>query len=136
MMRLLALTGLAAALTLAGCDLTTSLVEERLVGAIGYPDNLDITVPDTVQAGEAFTVTVRTLAPNGCWRKDRTEVRVSGLIAQVTPYDIYRVERDENCTAEPVSITHTATVTFGSAGDGRVDILGREGTASLPVLIE
>ena len=119
----------------AGCDLT-GISEQRLVGVIGYPDNLSIQVPDTVAAGQDFAVTVRTFGVDSCWRDGGTEVAVSGLTATVTPYDVDRAGRGALCTYEPVEITHSATLGFDQAGTARVEIIGSDGTAERSVVVE
>lgn len=124
------------AVLLAGCELVTGVGEARFMGLIGFPDDLEIDVPATVRAGEDFTVTVRTLGADGCWRRDRTEVSVSGLVATVTPWDVDRRHRETACTLATVEITHTATVRFEQTGEGRVDIRGRDGTAERGVVVE
>lgn len=134
MLRILALALFAVAL--ASCDLSTGLIEERRVGTIGYPENVLIAMPDTVDAGQAFTVTVRTLGPDGCWERDRTEVDVSGLRVTIVPYDIRRVGGGAVCTAAIVEIMHDATLTFGQPGVGRIDVMGRDGTAERSIVVE
>lgn len=120
---------------LSACDLSTGVIEQRHVGTIGYPDNLQITLPDTVQAGQSFTVTVRTLGSDGCWERDRTDVDVSGLTATIVPYDTRQVGRGATCTLGIVEIMHDATLTFGQPGVGRIDIRGRDGTAERSVVV-
>lgn len=119
-----------------GCDLVTSVQDQRVLGAIGYPDNMEIAVPDTVAVNEEFDVSVRTFGADGCWQNDGTEVHVAGLDATVSPYDRIRRSSDTNCTMAPVEIEHTATVTFRQAGAAQVMISGRDGTAERSVVVE
>jgi hypothetical protein len=108
---------------------------ESVVGVIGYPDNLAIQAPDTVTAGEPFTVTLRTWGSNGCWRRHRTDVSVDGLVATIVPRD-ERPGSGRTCTQAPVEIEHEASVTFAEPGDGRVDVAGSDGIASMDVVVE
>jgi hypothetical protein len=123
-------------LAIAGCDLITGVHEDRTVGWIGYPDDLAIEIPEAVQAGEAFTVTVRTLGPDGCWRRHRTDVVVSGLTATVTPIDADVRRRGTGCTDAIVDIIHEATLRFEEAGTAGVEIRGRDGTVVRTVAVE
>ena len=46
-----------------------------------------LVVPDTVQAGAPFEITISTFGSSGCIRPDDSEVRQSGALVDVTPYD-------------------------------------------------
>ena len=117
-------SGLVAVATLlTGCGLLTG--PEAVIGRVAAVD-----APDTVRAGEAFTVTVQTVGSNGCWRADRTEVDLGALRAVVTPYDVEDRESDEACTMALVDIIHEATLTFERAGTAEVVVRGRDGTGA------
>lgn len=109
----------------------TALEGERVVGFIvglSRPDSEPrITVPGTVQAGHAFTVTVVTGGPNTCWRKDRTEAQVHGVHAIVIPFDIDMSEGNA-CLTAGLTFTHTGTLKFKRAGKATVIILARDFT--------
>jgi hypothetical protein len=124
------------ALFLAGCELITGVHEDRTVGWIGYPDDLAIEMPEAVQAGEAFTVTVRTVGGNGCWQRHRTDVSLSGLSAAITPIDAHVRRRGTMCTQAIIDIIHEATLRFDEAGIAEVEIRGRDGTAVRTVAVE
>ena len=109
-----------------GCDSIFGPSERREVGIIQglSTESPEIEIPGTVQAGEDFTVTVRTGWSNGCARMDTVEVREEGPAAvTLTPYDI--ITHGEVCTLEPRTFTHTATVRFSEAGTAEVTIRGR-----------
>lgn len=125
---------LAVALVASGCDLLT-VNEIPVVGAIGWPDDLAIQLPDTVAAGTPFTVTIRTGGPNACWRRHRTDVEVRGARATITPRD-REPGPGQNCAQVPVEIFHSAEVTFSSAGAAVVEVVGRDGTATFDVVVE
>ena len=126
----------AALVLLVGCSSGTAVTESTVVGAIGYPDNLDIEIPDTVQAGEAFTVSVRTLEPDDCWELSHTEAAVDGLLGAVLPHNSKRSDFATQCTPGTVEIVHTASLTFTQTGEAVVKVVGRDGTADLPVTVE
>lgn len=110
----------------------TALEGERVVGFIAGLLRLnnpqpEIAVPDTVQAGRDFTVSVDTFGPNLCWRKGSTEVELHSLHAIVTPFDIDMSEGNA-CLDAGIGFTHTATVRFKRAGAATVVILGRDFT--------
>lgn len=111
-----------------GCNLPTWVEEVRVVGVVvGFQDDdPHIVVPDTVQAGADFTVSVRTYG-GGCERQGSTELEVDGLGATVTPYDITLRGVNVACTAVLKSFTHKATLRFVESGTARVTVRGREG---------
>ncbi len=116
-------------LVLSGCDWIMGPNDRRHRGAVA-----SVQVADTVRAGISFDVTILTGGPDGCWSKDRTEVHTDGLAATIAPYDMER--RGGVCTLEPVTIQHTATLTFAQSGQGRIEVLGRGGTQTFQVLVE
>ena len=125
----------AVTLMLLGCDLLTGPSQDRQIGEIGYPNNVEITIPDSVQSGQAFIVSVRTFGSDGCWRDDGTDVEVRGLIATVTPYDIHRVEAGTACTQAIIEIKHSAQLTFVGSGAAQVSVRGRDGTVTREVTV-
>lgn len=127
---------LGAVLLLSGCELITGVREEVVRGTIGYPDNVLLTIPETVRAGQEFAITVRTLGPNGCWSKDRTDLVINGLAVTITPYDTRKTGRDIACTAMPVELMHTASLTLERTGVVEVTIRGRDGTVTESLVVE
>lgn len=126
----------ALAVVLHGCDLITGAKEDRLVGFIGYPDDMVIVSPESVTAGQAFVISVRTFGADGCWKRDRTDVALDGLTATITPYDVRRQGRGWDCAQAPVEIVHAATLTFDQVGVAQLTIQGRDGTAQRSVTVE
>ena len=120
---------------LAGCSLITGVSESRQVGMLGYPDDLLISVPDSAVVGQPLAVTVRTLGSDGCWKGDGTDIKVNGLTATITPYDVDRVTRGTACTQMLVEIIHTANLTFGLRGEAQISIRGRDGTVTRGVTV-
>lgn len=119
---LLTLSFLAAA---AGCDSFLGPAEQRAVGIIEglQGDAPAIEIPDTVRAGQDFTVAVQTVWHDGCARKGETAVEFDGASATVTPYDVIR--EGAMCTQAVQQFTHTATVRFSQPGTARVHVRGR-----------
>lgn len=97
----------------------------REIGIIRYQDfDVDITVPATARAGQAFTVRVITRA-GGCSNADDTEVIVIGSNAVVTPYDIRTTGSNLTCGDQLQVFTHTASVGFSVPGPATVTVVGR-----------
>lgn len=79
--------------------------------------------PETVRAGEAFTVTVRTYA-SACWKADGAEVVAAARSAVITPYD--RTPPDDvSCPQEVVRLPRTLQLTFGEPGPAVIRVAGR-----------
>jgi hypothetical protein len=125
----------------------TALLTGLLVGGCGWllaPDPVlgsvvNVDAPDTVGVGQSFTVTVTTTGPNGCWRKDHTEVSVDGLEATITPYDFDEREADPHraCHNAVVYPEHIVELRFDAAGTAVLRVLGREGTGrDVTVVVE
>ncbi len=104
---------------------------------LGYV--VEVAAPDTVAVGQSFTVTVTTTGPNGCWRKDHTEVSGDGLVAVISPYDFDRRDEDPNtaCHQAVVYPEHTAELRFDAPGAATIRVRGRDGTGrELGVVVE
>lgn len=112
---------------LGGCNALTG--PDEMIGLVK-----GVEVPDTVQSGQVFVVTVQTAGPNGCWKKARTNLSVSGLTATITPYDL---KSSGYCTQATVEMTHTAEVVFGQPGTGLVKVRGRNDSGTeVSVIVE
>ena len=95
----------------------------RILGTIkGY--NTDDPHIDVSSSGRTAQVVVITYG-DGCLTKGDTEVRVAGLVADITPYD-YTAPPGSICTRQLVSVRHTATVTFAGAGEATIRIHGMD----------
>lgn len=86
------------------------------------PDQV-LAAPDTVAAGEAFLVRVRTIGENGCWRAQRQELSVSGRIAELRPFDAHSGARV--CTDVLLYLEHASTLTLHERGDWVLRVSGR-----------
>lgn len=116
------------ALLLPGCsDLFTGPHDVARIGIVDHFGESEgvIEAPDTVAAGAAFTVLVRTYG-GGCTSKGATEVEdtVEGGVL-VTPVDVTREGPDVLCPAVLKRLTHEATVTFEAAGERTITVRGR-----------
>lgn len=111
-----------------GCSDITGTVESREIGVFMGVTLLDpvISLPDTVNAGEAFQVGIVTYG-GGCHRKGEVEKIWTGGGVTLTPYD-YRNERRRDCSIDIQAFDHVAEVTFTEPGVGIVRIQGREAT--------
>ncbi len=92
-----------------------------------------IEMPRRVGVGQPLEVTIRTHAPNDCWRMGQTHVEKGDRRAVFQPFDLAPAEDATGCSAEPVTFDHTATVTFQQAGTATVEVNGRFGLNREPV---
>lgn len=94
----------------------------RQVGEISEtPATLQM--PASVQRGVAFTATVTTIGSSSCTRADGAEANVSGLLAEVMPYD-RKATGGVPCTADLASFPRPVTLRFDQAGDAVVRVHG------------
>ena len=114
---------------LAGCDSQSDRTETRFPGNLlrNDPNIETITAPDTVVVGRSFAITVFT-SGGGCFRKGDEEVAVSGLAAEIRPFDVFvDPGPDGACTADLVYYPHTAAVTFAEPGRATLRAIGSGG---------
>lgn len=122
-LRTAAVLGLAWSVPACGSPLDSN---ERIV--IGFVEGLStdspaIEMPDTVEIGSEFEITIYTTWPNGCARTGGADVRVDGNHATVTPHTIVR--EYATCTQAPQRLTHEATLQFPESGAAEVVVRGR-----------
>lgn len=111
---------LGAACTSTGPDLGS---EVEVVGAVQFHEEpVLIQAPDTVNAGESFSVSVRTWG-GGCVSEGPTRVSRDGSTVRIEPIDIEVVA--EVCTAELRRFMHMAEVTLASPGEATLRVVGR-----------
>lgn len=121
--------------------LPNGMVVERRIATIDRADVLaygvTIEAPKRVARGEEFTVTVTTYG-SGCIGKGDTASQVSGLVADVTPYDweVVRLPPNTGCTVSVELHEHVATLRFDQAGDARVVIRGRRKPSGEVISVE
>lgn len=127
MKTLLRLTCLSALVLAGACSesATGGSQSVRELGYIQYTElPVEITIPTTVRAGEAFTVRVTTRG-DGCVTADDTEVVTVGTTTTVAPYDLRTTTPDQGCTRELRSFVHTASLRFDTPGEQTVRVTGR-----------
>ena len=113
-----------AAIALGGCAGATAPAAPRVVGVIavnGPPRPL--AVPDTVRVGVPFEVEVVTYGSGSCTRPDGATVRVTGSVAEVTPYDRHTVQYA--CTDDLRAYPRQVALRFEAAGAAVVRVRGR-----------
>ena len=99
---------------LVACDSILDPDEKSRVGIIVFHgDPVVIEVPDTVQAGVSFEVSVRTYG-GGCHSEGGTTVQVSSLSADITPFDLHSGARV--CTDILNMFTHEAALSLEEPG--------------------
>lgn len=123
------------------CDIVTGPdAEDRVVGIIEWQSDAThvrvaaadprtvVAAPDTVTAGVPFTVTITTIGLSGCWSQDGATRSVSGLTANVTPYDRVIEEIDGlpiSCTAALVDLPRDISLSFAQTGTATLRVSGR-----------
>ena len=89
------------------------------------PDEVVLEAPDTVAAGTAFPVVVRTLGRSACWEVARTEVENRPAAAEILPVDRDRMTEGLACAAVLVTLLHDAELTFTEPGEATIRVVGR-----------
>lgn len=117
----------------AACESPVSPDEILVVGTLSHEPDFGpaIEVPDSVDAGQAFTVIVRTVG-SGCERMGPTETVADASAATVTPYD-YTRDRGSGiiCDAILKLFQHEASVRFPDAGQATVLVRANDGTGEI-----
>ena len=120
----------AAALTVSCSNHETVMGQDRelLLGVIQiFRDSVEITAPDSVVAGTPFEITVNTYG-NGCVGLGETRVTVTGLTAEIEPFDwVVTPHPGAFCTDELNRFSHVATVEFVEKGTATLRVRGRRG---------
>ena len=94
-----------------------------LAGAVDSPNRIELA--DTVAVNTPVPIVVPT-GGGGCIRQGDTESTVSGLTADVRPYDYFPPRSaDVVCTADFRVLRHTATLQFSQRGTATVRVHGR-----------
>jgi hypothetical protein len=125
-MRHLALT--ATLLTLASC--TTEPGRERVVGLIDTtPSAQALTAPDTVSVDVPVSVTVVTWG-SACRSADGATVRVTNLLADITPYDRLP-PAGTNCIQIVLPLPRAVSLRWATPGQGTIRLHGRYGSESV-----
>ncbi|NNM05134.1 MAG: hypothetical protein HKO65_08540 [Gemmatimonadetes bacterium] len=115
------------------CDGLLGPDEDRRVGVIAfYQQPVTIGVPDTVQLGERFEVSVLTYG-GGCLSEGETKIRVRGLQVDVTPFDIHSGARA--CTDDLRFFPHQTTVALPTPGLARFLFHGKQEPDGLRITV-
>lgn len=128
----------AAALTalslLAGCDMLVEPEEGVRTGVISFYDDPAVAiVPETVDAGVPFDVSIRTYG-NGCMRQGETAVQTGGAVVDVRPRDIH--SGANVCTDILNIFEHVAQVVLAEPGTAVVRFHGLQLPEDVPLTIE
>lgn len=127
------LTATVLALTVSACSGVVDPIGGKRLGVIAFHgDPVVVEVPDTVEAGVPFEVSVRTYG-GGCISKNGTDLRVDGLTADVRPYDNH--SGHQICTDELRVFVHRATLAFGAAGRAEVRFHGTEKPSGSAIVV-
>lgn len=116
-----------------GCAGMLESKEDRRLGVIAFYDEpVTVQAPDTVEAGAAFEVTVRTYG-DGCVTRGETIVEQDGLIVIVRPYDVH--SGASVCTQELRMFDHRASVSVDEPGTAEIRVRGRKLPADSAVVV-
>jgi hypothetical protein len=146
------LFGTVYALTLGGCSSSPSelLLPEWLESARNQAVGLQlgilqfrshpivVSIPDSVVAGVAFSVQIRTYGGgNGCLaKKGYLELFRSEASVDMAPFDSVHVPQPgELCTLDLVFFLHEVDLSFPEAGDATVTVYGRKVPGDKPIAV-
>ena len=126
--------------SLLACDWLTGPEEELVIGVLnaGGVSVGVLEAPDSVVAGEDFTVIVSTFRV-GCMRGDGARVRVEGPVATITPFDWEVTPGDgEACPASGGRLPREVRLRLHDSGQGTLRVVGRRVSGALeePMTIE
>ena len=108
-------------LALNACGSSRTVREEGVISSYGSAEEV-IRAPNTVQADETFTVTVRTYG-DGCVEADDMEVTITNNLAILTPCDLREVGGDP-CPSIENRPEHTAQIVFEELGVATLRVKG------------
>jgi hypothetical protein len=83
-----------------------------------------IRAPNTVQAGQSFTVTVTTYGSSTCLKSDGADVQVRDFTAEVTPWDL-DLWGATVCTADLASHPREVELAFDRPGQATIRVLAQ-----------
>ena len=79
----------------AGCDFLLGVEDRRVVGILAKEPSFEngLEVPDTADAGVAFSVGVTTVGPTPCWQPDGEDVTTGDHLVEIVPTIVSREPR-------------------------------------------
>lgn len=122
---------------LAGCKGLLGPDHVRRLAVIEFTesDSVVVEVPATVTRGVPFEVAITTYG-GGCVRQGDTQAQVSGLTANVEPYQLVVGDEDAICTQELRTFRNVAPLRFDQAGTGRIRFHGHSRIAGETITVE
>lgn len=116
----LALTG--------GCSIFGTLeadekVEPALI--ISYRDTMPIIVGDTVASGSDFFVMLETFGDYCTRAAVRTDVKITGRVAEIRPYNRKKSINNQGCNAELFILRHKPTLRVDTPGPLTIRVFGQ-----------
>lgn len=84
-----------------------------------------LVMPDSVDVGQEFSITVDTYGPEGCWQTAGTDVNQKDLVISIVAYDRKEQGPGVMCTTQPVRLPRTLSVVFNARGTGLGKLTGR-----------
>ena len=116
---------LGAAALVGACDGLTGPTTARVIGVIetSDPRAAVLDAPDSVWVGAAVSVRVTTYGSGSCTRDAGADLRMSHLLAEITPMD--RQQTSGPCTDDLRSYARAVALRFDVAGVATVRVRGR-----------
>ena len=104
------------------------IVRRRAVLGSAYNVPIVVTVPDTVDRNQPFTVSSSHHGSTSCTTLDTVEVAYGGQTAVLSPYVFEHT--GGACTADLRRFTQSAQVTFVNPGPATIQVIGRDTTVT------
>lgn len=113
---------------------SSPLEPARVIGNIGGQSATQvIDAPASASAGQSFNVTVSTFG-NSCVKAAGADVRVEGLVATITPYDV--VATGVTCLDYSKAYPRVVPLSFAQAGAATIRVQGRSDSQPGLVTVE
>jgi hypothetical protein len=126
----ISLRALAVGSTLAGvtaCHDATDHDQQTVVGTIDPLHTVVpvIVAPEDVQVNQAFIVVVHTVGSSDCTTPSRNDIRESGDVVRIVPYDIIPMPgHTDVCRDDYAFHEHRLRITRATAGATRIRVVG------------
>lgn len=100
-----------------------------------YGDSAHVTLPRQVAVGSAAVITVLTWG-DGCLRKGRTDVTISGRHVTIRPFDLITAPTQGLCPSILRAVEHRAEVVFAEGGVWNVTVYGVKVPGDEPIGVQ
>lgn len=111
---------------------------KRVIGTIevgGQHSPSPIHLPSEIRSGVSFSATVVTYGSSTCTRADGADVQVTGLTAEITPYDLRRTGKAV-CTDDLAPHPREVRLRFNTPGEALIRVRGRSIAVDEPAVYD